>query len=264
MSPSQLFFAGDSAGSTEPPLRARAISFSLALLVLAAIFYYSFRQLAYTFHWDAVYQYREMFLTGWLMTVAISASALVASTLLGLLLALAGRSHFLPLRYLGKICVEIARGTPLLVQILIFYYVVADAIGISNRYLVGVLTLSFFSGAYIAEIMRAGIESIGKSQLESARAVGFTRSQTYRYVIFPQALRQTLPPMAGQFVSLVKDSSLLSVISINEFTWNAKAVNARTFSTLECYVPLALGYLVLTLPIALWTRRLERRHKYET
>ena len=126
------------------------------------------------------------------------------------------------------------------------------------------LTLSFFSGAYISEIIRAGIESVGKSQLESARAIGLTRSQTYRYVIFPQALRQTLPPLAGQFVSLIKDSSLLSIIAITEFTWSAQAVNARTFSTLESYLPLAFGYLILTLPISLWTRRLERQHKYET
>ena len=90
------------------------------------------------------------------------------------------------------------RGTPLLVQILIFFYVVADAIGVGNRYLVGVLTLAFFSGAYISEIIRAGIESVGQSQLESARAIGLTPAQTYRHVIFPQALRQTLPPLAGQ------------------------------------------------------------------
>jgi polar amino acid transport system permease protein len=130
--------------------------------------------------------------------------------------------------------------------------------------LVGVLTLSFFSGAYISEVVRAGIESVGKSQLESAKAIGLTRAQTYRYVIFPQALRQSLPPLAGQFVSLIKDSSLLSIISISEFTWNAEAINSRTFSTLESYIPLAVGYLILTLPISLWTRYLEKRHKYET
>jgi polar amino acid transport system permease protein len=108
------------------------------------------------------------------------------------------------------------------------------------------------------------MESIGRSQLESARAIGLTRRQTYRHVIFPQALRQTLPPLAGQFVSLVKDSSLLSVISIKEFTWNAQSINAMTFSTLESYLPLAAGYLVLTLPISLWTRQMEQRHQFET
>jgi polar amino acid transport system permease protein len=170
----------------------------------------------------------------------------------------------LPLRYLARIYVELVRGTPLLVQILIFFYVVADAMGVNNRYVVGILTLALFSGAYISEIIRAGIESVGKSQLESARAIGLTRGQTYRYVIFPQALRQTLPPLAGQFVSLVKDSSLLSIISIREFTWNAENVNAMTYSTLESYLPLALGYLILTLPISLWTRHLEKRHSFDT
>jgi polar amino acid transport system permease protein len=91
-----------------------------------------------------------------------------------------------------------------------------------------------------------------------------TRAQTYRYVVFPQALRQSLPPLAGQFVSLVKDSSLLSIIGIQEFTLSAQMANARTYGTLECYLPLALGYLVLTLPISLWTRRLEKRHKFDT
>ena len=149
-------------------------------------------------------------------------------------------------------------------QILIFFYVVADAFHVENRYVVGVLVLSFFSGAYISEVIRAGIESVGASQLESARAIGLTRGQTYRYVIFPQAFRLTLPPLAGQFVSLIKDSSLLSIIAINEFTQNAREVNAFTYSTLESYLPLAFGYLVLTLPISLLTRALEKRVKYET
>jgi polar amino acid transport system permease protein len=214
--------------------------------------------------WSAIYPYRALLLQGWLTTVGISVAALVLSAVIGLLSALARRSRLLPLRYLAGIYVELVRGTPLLVQILIFFYVVADAFGVSNRYVVGVLTLAFFSGAYISEIIRAGIESIGQSQLESARAIGLTRAQTYRYVIFPQALRQTLPPLAGQFVSLVKDSSLLSIISISEFTWNAESISALTYSTLESYLPLAAGYLILTLPISLWTRRLEKRHSFET
>jgi polar amino acid transport system permease protein len=160
--------------------------------------------------------------------------------------------------------VEIIRGTPLLVQLLIFFYVVATAFGIENRYVVGVLTLSVFSGAYISEVIRAGIESVGESQRDSARAIGLTTVQTYRYVIFPQAIRQILPPLAGQFASLIKDSSLLSIISISEFTFNAQNVSSYTYSNLESYLPLAAGYLVLTLPISLWTQSLERRNRFET
>ena len=128
----------------------------------------------------------------------------------------------------------------------------------------GVLILANFAGAYISEMIRAGIDSVGRSQLDSARAVGFTREQTYRYVIFPQALRQTLPPLAGQFASLIKDSSLLMIIGFEEFTNNAQQVASFTFSNLESYLPLALGYLVLTLPISLWTQGMERCHAYET
>jgi polar amino acid transport system permease protein len=260
----RYFAASDEPGSPPPSWGKRTFNFALAVLAISLVFYFSFRRLAYHLRWGSIYQYRALFWQGWLTTIGLSVAALVLSAVIGLLSALARRSRLLPLRYLAGIYVELVRGTPLLVQILIFFYVVADAFGVSNRYVVGVLTLAFFSGAYISEIIRAGIESVGKSQLESARAIGLTRAQTYRYVIFPQALRQTLPPLAGQFVSLVKDSSLLSIISISEFTWNAESVSAMTYSTLESYLPLAAGYLVLTLPISLWTRHLEKRHSFET
>ncbi|MDB6015838.1 MAG: putative amino acid transporter, rane protein [Pedosphaera sp.] len=260
----KYFTAANEPGAPPPPLSVRALNFAIAFLLIALIFFFAFHQVNYHWDWSAIYKYRQKFIQGWLTTILISLAALALSVGIGLFFALAQRSHFLPLRYFSKLYVEVVRGTPLLVQILIFFYVVANAFGVSNRYLVGVLTLSFFSGAYISEVIRAGIESVGKSQLESARAIGLTRAQTYRYVVFPQALRQTLPPLAGQFVSLIKDSSLLSIISISEFTLNAQEVNAYTFSTLESYIPLAVGYLVLTLPISLWTRRLEQRHRYET
>ena len=232
--------------------------------MVAAVFYFSFHQITYSWNWDAVFKYRSTLLSGWLMTLFISFASLILSTIIGIAFALARRSEILPLRYFGHIYVELVRGTPLLVQILVFFYVVADAFHVGNRYLVGVLILSFFSGAYISEIVRAGIESIGQSQLESAKAIGLTRPQTYRYVIFPQALRLSLPPLVGQFVSLIKDSSLLSIIAVNEFTQAARDVNSTTYSTLECYIPLAIGYLILTLPISLWTRSLEKRLRFET
>jgi polar amino acid transport system permease protein len=260
----RYFVASNEPASTSPLWPVRAFNFALAVLVVSLIFYLSFGHLAYHLRWNSIFQYRAVFLQGWLTTIGISICALVLSVVIGLLSALARRSGFLLLRYCATIYVELVRGTPLLVQILIFFYVVADALRVENRYVVGVLTLAFFSGAYISEIIRAGIEGVGKSQLESARAIGLTRGQTYRYVIFPQALRQTLPPLAGQFVSLVKDSSLLSIIGISEFTLNARTVNSMTFSALESYLPLAAGYLVLTLPISLWTRHLENRHRFET
>ena len=232
--------------------------------LLALVFYFSFHKLAYRWNWSAVYRYRQNLLSGWLVTIGLSLVSLLLSTLIGLVFALARRSSLLPLRNFGHLYVELVRGTPLLVQILVFFYVVADAFRVENRYVAGVLILSFFSGAYISEVIRAGLHSVSASQLESARAIGLARAQTYRYVILPQALRLTLPPLVGQFVSLIKDSSLLSIIAVNEFTQAARDVNSITYSTLECYLPLAVGYLVLTLPLSLWLRSLEKRLHFET
>ena len=247
-----------------PSLISRLLAFALVLLLLSALFFFSFSQLQYGWNWTAVWQYRQKFLHGWMTTLLISVAALGLSLLISVFFALARRSRLLPLRYLAMLYIEGVRGTPPLVQILVFFYVVADAFGINNRYVVGILTLAFFAGAYLSEIIRAGIESIGVSQIESARAIGLSPLQTYRFVILPQVVRRILPPLAGQFASLVKDSSLLSIIAVSEFTLNAQEVNAFTFSTLESYLPLAVGYLLLTLPISLFSRHLEQKFRYAT
>ncbi|MDD2310317.1 MAG: amino acid ABC transporter permease [Desulfuromonadaceae bacterium] len=247
-----------------PPLFSRIVAFTTVLLLISALFWFAFNQLQYGWNWGAVWQYRQKFLQGWLTTLLISAAALCLSLLISVFFALARRSRLLPLRYLSLLYIEVVRGTPLLVQILVFFYVVADAVGVSNRYAVGILTLALFAGAYLSEIIRAGIESVGESQLESAAAIGLTRLQTYRFVIFPQVVRRILPPLTGQFASLIKDSSLLSIIAVSEFTLNAQEVNAFTFSTLESYLPLAVGYLLLTLPISLFSRYLEQKYRYAT
>jgi polar amino acid transport system permease protein len=259
-----LFLAPPAPGTGPVPLTARVVSTLVVGFGMAGILLYAFGRLRYGWNWEIIWEYREKFLKGWLITVGISGAALVISLALGVGTALARRTRFLPLRYLAATYVEVIRGTPLLVQILIFFYVVADAFGIGNRYLVGTLTLALFAAAYTSEIVRAGIDSVGKSQLDSARAIGLSRFQSYRYVVFPQVVRQILPPLAGQFASLVKDSSLLSVIAVGEFTLNAQEVNAYTYSTLESYLPLAAGYLLLTLPISLVARHLEQSFHYET
>ena len=240
------------------------LNWILAFFLLALLCYFSFSQLRYNWNWDTVGGYRNFFWRGWLNTVKISVLALVLSTVIGLIAALARRSGFLVLRAVSRLYVELVRGTPLLVQITFAFYVIADAFHFQDRFTVGLLTLSMFSGAFISEIIRGGIESVGASQLDSARAIGLTRIQTYRYVILPQAIRLILPALAGMFANLIKDSSLLSVISIEEFTWNAQQVSALTYSNFECYIPLAFGYLILTLPITLWTQWLEKRTRYET
>src|SRR5262249_49021379 len=139
-----------------PPTRMSKVAAALvAAAMVAAVFYFSFYQITYRWNWKAVLNYRSILVSGWLITLAISITSLFLSTIIGVIFALARRSEILPLRYIAHIYVELVRGTPLLVQILVFFYVVADAFHVGNRYIVGILILSFFSGAYISEIVRA-------------------------------------------------------------------------------------------------------------
>jgi polar amino acid transport system permease protein len=220
-----------------------------------------FKNVSYNFHWESVYEYKQKFIDGFIMTIIISFFALILSFIIGLFFAYAQNSKFIPLRFLARFYIEIIRGTPLLVQILIFFYVFANNLGFENRYVVGVVILALFAGAYVCEIIRAAIESVDFEQFETSLSLGMTEYQMYVYVIFPQAFRRMLPALTGQFASIIKDSSLLSIISISEFTMNAQEVNAYTYSTLESYIPLALGYLALTYPISFYTNLLEARIK---
>lgn len=243
---------------------ARWFAHAVVIALLIAAGAVAFSRVDYEWNWAAVWDYRQKFLQGWCVTVGLSLAALVVSTLVGAVTAMMLRSGRPLVEAAARVYVELIRGTPLLVQLLIGFYVVATAIGLENRYVAGVLLLSLFSGAYMAEIFRGGLAAIPKAQIDSGRAIGLTPWQSLRLVILPQAIRLVLPAVAGQLVSLVKDSSLLSVIAISEFTLNAQEVNAFTYSTLESYLPLAAGYLLLTLPLSALARWLEHRFRYET
>lgn len=240
------------------------LSYALEIVFGLAIIYFLFFSFGQNLDWNSVWGYRKLFLDGWLITIAISIASLILSLLIGIIAALASRAKF-PFFSMGyRIYIEMIRGTPLLVQILFFYYAVAHDIGLENRYIAGVVILSLFNGAYIAEMIRGGVEAISTTQLDSAKAIGLSEPQIYRFVIFPQAIRQIIPPLTGQFASIIKDSSLLSIIGINELTNSAEQINSATYSTLEVYLPLGLAYLALTLPISLWSKQLEKRFQYET
>ncbi|CAN5447289.1 amino acid ABC transporter permease [soil metagenome] len=249
--------------ATRKWVRDLAVAASLVLL-LGTVCYLVFAKLHFQSNWAAVWRYRALFVEGWVTTVAIAGLALVSSTAIGALLVVARRCGIAPLRIAGRVYTELIRGTPLLVQILIGYYIVANALGLDSQILIGVVLLSAFAGAYLGEIFRGGIEGVGRSQFESARAVGFDRWQSYRYVILPQAVRRTLPAVTGQFVSLIKDSSLLSVIGIAELTQQARIANSATYSSLEGFIVLAIGYLALTLPLSWLATALECRFAYES
>jgi len=231
---------------------------------VAGLVWLVFSTVQYRWHWAAIWRSRHLILQGWGVTMLVSLGALLLTVVVAVVLMAGQRSRLLPLRMLSRGTMELLRGTPLLVLLLLGYYGLANALRMNSPLPVGICILALFEGAYLAEIFRGALESIGASQLEAARAVGFNKSQTWRYVIFPQAIRRALPGTAGQMVSLVKDSSLLSVIGVQEMTQMVRAANAQSYTALEGYVPLALLYLALTLPLSWWARRLETKFKYET
>ncbi len=232
----------------------------LALIIITPV-YIMFANISYDFNWSQVYEYKQKFINGFIMTIIISFFALILSFIIGLFFAYAQNSKLIILRFFARFYIEIIRGTPLLVQILIFFYVFANNLGFENRYIVGTFILAIFSGAYVCEIIRSALQSIEKEQFETSLSLGMSNYQMYRYIIFPQAFKRMLPALTGQFASIIKDSSLLSIIAISEFTMNAQEVDAITYSTLESYIPLAIGYLMLTYPISYYTKRLENNIK---
>ncbi len=238
--------------------------FNLLLVcsLLVALFWLSLDAIGTTFDFSFLKDFRFRIWDGFLMTIALSVASLVLSLLLGVLSAVGQDSRILVVRYLCNIYVKFIRGTPLIMQIYLFFYIIGTAWGIDNRFAAGVMILSIFEGAYIAEIIRGSLLSIDESQLEAAKAVGFTKSQTLRNVVLPQLVARTLPALTGQFASIIKDSSLLSMIAVIELTQTMREISATNFKLFECYLFLGVLYLCLTFPISFVSQRLERRFDY--
>ena len=252
------------AGESDVGVGVRIFNYALILLGIYFLLKFSFARLNYTYMWrDTVVEYRYKFIFGFFITIVISFFSLLCSLAIGTFFALGQKSNLLILHYFSKFYIEAIRGTPLIVQIYLFFYVIGTAFNILNRYMMGVLIMAVFSGAYVAEIIRAGIESIDSSQIETCKALGFSKYQKYRYIIFPQVVKRIMPSLAGQFASLIKDSSLLSIIAVNEFTKNVQEVDSLTFAPIENYFVLALGYIMLTYPISRISKILERKFSYE-
>ncbi|MBC2854993.1 amino acid ABC transporter permease [Cetobacterium sp. 2A] len=251
----------------QPSINKKALILNtvLALALILGILYFSFSKLEYTYRWnDTVIKYKKKFFIGFMLTVYLSCFSLILSLVIGSITVIFRKSKIILLGYLSRIYVELIRGTPLIVQIYIFFYVIGTAFNLENRYVMGILIMGIFSGAYVAEIIRSGIESIEVNQFETAKSLGFTKVQTYRYIILPQVIKRIMPPLAGQFGSLIKDSSLLSIIAVNELTKNVQEVDSLTFAPLENYLFLAIGYIILTYPISYFSKKLERRFAYDS
>lgn len=240
-----------------------AANYLLVCVATIAVVWASMAAAGITLNFDFVSQYRVRLWDGFCMTVVISAASLLASLVIGLPVAFGQSSRILPLRYLCDFYVKIIRGTPLIVQVYFFYYILGTAWGIDNRVLAGIVILSVFSGAYVAEIIRGSLLSLDRTQLEAARAVGFTRAQAARYVVVPQLVARTLPALTGQAASIIKDSSLLSVIAVIELTQTIREITATNYNFFGGFLLLGALYLCLTLPIMFVSRKFEKKLSYE-
>ena len=240
----------------------RALNYFVVVVAVVAVVGVSLSMAGIALNFDFVVQYRARIWDGFCLTVFISLFSLVGSLIIGIPVALGQNARFLPVRYLCDFYVKIIRGTPLIAQIYLFYYIIGTAWGIDNKVVAGVVILSVFAGAYIAEIVRGSLLSIDESQLEAARAVGFTRTQTVRHVVLPQLVARTLPALTGQFATIVKDSSLLSVIAVIELTQTIREITATNYNFFGGFLLLGGLYLCLTLPIMFVSKRFEKRFGY--
>jgi polar amino acid transport system permease protein len=214
----------------------------------------------YQADWSVVPENIGLLLDGVLLTLQISAIALMISIPIGIVLGLCRISRNKLLSFVASTYIEFIRGVPLLVLLFWIFFVLGKFLQLGT-YWSAVLGLAIFSGAFVAEIVRAGIESIPKGQMEAARASGMSYIQAMRLVILPQAFRKMLPPFASQFIILIKDSSLVSVISVTELTLVAKNIVATSFRSLEIWTAVAILYFLISFSLSQVIRFFERRYK---
>jgi polar amino acid transport system permease protein len=214
----------------------------------------------YVWDFGAFFKYLPFLLRGMEVTILVSMLSMVVGAIIGLAVALARLSPFAPLRWFAAFYVDFLRSTPLLIQLVWVFFALPILLGYSLPPIVaGVATLGAYSGAYLAELFRAGILSIAIGQRHAALALGMTRTQVLKRIVLPQALTRMLPPIASTLITLVKDSSLVSVISVAELMWAAQSLAAISLRPVEVLTGTGLLYVALTYPLSLIAELTRRR-----
>ena len=223
---------------------------------------------------NLVVRYSNFFLEGVRNTLIIAFFTVLLGTILGTVMAMARMSRIKPLKWIATAYIEFFRGTPLMVQLMFIFYGL-PMIGVSfpevsfipdfDRFAAGIVAMSLNSCAYVAEIIRSGIQAVDKGQMEAARSLGFHHKQAMTLVILPQAVRNILPALGNEFVTIIKESSIVSVIGIADLMYRAKGVIAKTYNSLECLAVAAIIYFILTFVggrlIALMERKMSHGRK---
>ncbi len=225
-------------------------------------------QMGYNWQWHRIPQYfYEIidgefywgpFIEGLFVTLEITACSIVITLVVGLTTALLRMSNSFSGRLLAWGYLEIVRNTPLLVQMFVFYFVLGPILNL-DRFWVGVLCISLFEGSFASEIIRAGILSVVRGQWEASYSVGLAQTDTYRYVVLPQAVPLMLPPLTGVIINLIKHSAIVSVIAVFDLTTQALDLIAETFMSFEIWLTVAGIYLVMTITLSVLVSLLEQR-----
>ncbi|MCI6923971.1 MAG: amino acid ABC transporter permease [Megasphaera elsdenii] len=213
-----------------------------------------------SFDFSLIWNSLPLLLAGAGVTIEITAIAVGLGFIFGLITSVCRLSGVKVLQAIAVCYVNIIRGTPMLVQIFLIYFALPMVIGERiNPFVAAVAACSINSGAYVSEIFRAGIQSVDKGQMEAGRSLGLSWMQTMRYVILPQAFKHVIPPLGNEFISMTKETSLVSVIGFEELTRRGQLIIAKTYGSFEIWLTVAAIYLVMTLTIARLVSYLERR-----
>lgn len=215
-----------------------------------------------------VTRYSNFFLEGVRNTLIIAFFTVLLGTLLGTLMAMAKMSRIKPLKWVATAYIEFFRGTPLMVQLMFIFYGL-PMIGVAfpsvsfipdfDRFAAGIVAMSLNSCAYVAEIIRSGIQAVDRGQMEAARSLGFHHREAMTIVILPQAIRNILPALGNEFVTIIKESSIVSVIGIADLMYRTKGVIAKTYNSLECLAVAAIIYFILTFVSSRLISLMERK-----
>lgn len=244
------------------------IQFCLLIAGLGWLAVHSAENIGYNWQWYQIPRYlfstsESKIVAGPLVqglgiTLQISFISLIVALFIGLLTAIFRLSSSFVARGLAIFYLETSRNTPLLIQIFFIYFVLGPMLGL-ERMVAAILALSLFEGAYASEILRSGIESVDRGQIEAASSLGLTTFGTYRHIIIPQAIRTVLPPLTSQAISLVKDSALVSTIAIYDLTMQGQALIAESYLTFEIWFTVAAMYLSITLFLSILVGIMEKR-----
>ena len=211
---------------------------------------------------EILIKYSSYFITGLKSTLGLSIISVPIGIVIGSLLALMKLSKHKPLKWIAAVYIEVVRGTPMITQLFIVYFGSYVLFGLDmNPFIAGIIAVSLNSGAYVAEIIRSGIQSIDKGQMEAGRSLGMTQSMTMKEIIMPQAVKNILPALCNEFITVIKETSIVSVIGVTDLMYNVNIVRGISFRPLEPLLIAAVIYFILTFGLSKAVNILEGKMK---